>query len=304
MPLKISICIATYKRPKMLEKLLDSIFACSMNRQLVSKADIIVVDNDAQCTARETVEGKSIPDPVFFSLQYGSNPAKGITNVRNDLLSRADAFNPDFIVFVDDDEWVTEQWLNELVRTITERNADAAMGPVLPVFEKPLPDYVACWFNRESHEDQSKIDAIKTGNLILRASKLRELKLRFDSRFNITGSSDTYFGIQLQKSGSEIYWAAKAIAYETVPASRATMSWVIKRVYRGASTYTYMLKLEKKWGALIRKFFVSILYIFIGLITSVLVIVPFRKRYWGILKLVNGVGGITGLGNLLYNEYK
>ena len=82
------------------------------------------------------------------------------------------------------------------------------------------------------------------------------------------------------------------------------MPWVIKRVYRGASTYTYMLKLEKRWGALTKKFFVSILYIFVGLLTAILIAVPFKKRYWGILKLVNGVGGITGLGNLLYNEYK
>jgi hypothetical protein len=31
---------------------------------------------------------------------------------------------------------------------------------------------------------------------------------------------------------------------------------------------------------------------------------PVRKKYWGIFTISEGVGGIVGLFNILYNEYK
>jgi succinoglycan biosynthesis protein ExoM len=126
----------------------------------------------------------------------------------------------------------------------------------------------------------------------------------FESNFNVTGSSDTYFGMQLAKNNIKFYWADKAVAYEKIPPSRANINWIIKRVYRGASTYTYMLKLEKNLPGLIRKVLVSFFYIFIGALTSIFSLFNFKSKYFGILKLAEGIGGLGGIFKLLYKEYK
>ena len=46
-----SICIATYKRPILLKKLLESLFAQKVSEEI--SLEIIVVDNDAKETAKE-----------------------------------------------------------------------------------------------------------------------------------------------------------------------------------------------------------------------------------------------------------
>ena len=55
---------------------------------------------------------------------------------RNELLNKALLFNPDFIIFIDDYEFVTPYWLIELLTTIINNNANATRGPVIAKFRK------------------------------------------------------------------------------------------------------------------------------------------------------------------------
>ena len=138
----------------------------------------------------------------------------------------------------------------------------------------------------------------------MRRTSLQKFGIWFDNRFNTTGSEDSFFGIQLLKKDAKIYWAAKAIAYETIPENRAKLDWLMKRNYRVAGTFTYILKVEKEYFKLVRKAVVSCIYVFIGFFAIVLMLLPFKRRYWGILKLSEGLGGIAGLGNKIYSEYE
>src|SRR5665647_3191 len=238
----LTICIPTYKRPVMLKKLVQSIIVCNLNKTLIKDVNIIVVDNDVDKTAELVINELKERFYNSYKIDYFNHPAKGISNVRNELIKKALLLNPDFIVFIDDDEYVTTEWLNELVKTIINNNADAVRGPVLAKIDETIPDYISCWFKRESYPDNFQLNTLTTGNLIIKRSSLQKYNVWFDTRFNIIGNGDSYFGIQLLKKGARFFWASNAIAYETIPQSRANINWLIKRIYRGASGFTYNLK--------------------------------------------------------------
>ena len=299
----ISICIPTYKRPVMLKQLILSITNCRIDETLIRDVDIIVVDNDSDKTAEQTVNELSIEFLAIHKLHYYNYPVKGLANVRNELLKNALELSPDFIVFIDDDEYVTTEWLNELVKSIINNNADAVRGPVLAEIDDLVPEKIACWFKRENYPDNYQLDSFATGNLILRQSSIKKYNVWFDKRFNNSGAEDLYFGIQLMKNGATIYWSAKAIVYETIPEYRATVKWLFMRSYRGASTYTYLLKLEREYLKLLKKITISLVYILLGCCSVILVPLPIKKRYFGIFMISEGLGGISGLSNILMKEY-
>jgi succinoglycan biosynthesis protein ExoM len=305
----IAICIPTYKRPLMLEKLMLSIINCNKAKALLNDIHIIIVDNDINKTSEIVVEKLNEKFHNLYDIQYFNYPVKGISNARNELINQAFLLNIDFIVFVDDDEYVTSEWLNELVRTVVNNNADAARGPVIPIIDAPVSRYISCWFSNHEHFPDNTLltdlyTSLYTGNLIIRRFSLEKYNTWFDSRFNLKGSGDIYFGIQILKKGAKLYWAAKASAFETIPEKKANLNWLIKRHYRGASTYSYILKLEKDYIKLFRKLIISIIYLIMGVLATILVMFPIRKKYWGILKISEGIGGITGIFNLLHKEYK
>ncbi len=90
-------------------------------------------------------------------------------------------------------------------------------GPVLAVFNEPVSRFISCWFDREIYPNNTSLSTLTTGNLIFNRKALQKFNTWFDPRFNIIGSGDNYFGIQILNKGAKIFWAAKAITYETIP---------------------------------------------------------------------------------------
>jgi len=300
---KIAVCIPTYRRPAMLKQLLVSIFENNVDISLINEMDIIIVDNDKDKSAEPVVNEINRDAGRLRKLLYYSYPLKGLSNVRNELLRQAFHLKPDFIIFIDDDEYVTVDWANELIKSIVRNNADAARGPVFAKLEVNTSKYIARFFRRENYPDNYRIYRLTTGNLILRRESLEKYNLWFDKRFNFTGAEDSYFGVQLIKKGATFYWAAKAIAYETIPERRATLSWLIKRNYNGALNYSYILKLEKKHLSLVKKTLISGAYLLIGSMALLILPFPFLMRYWGILKISEAIGGFAGLFSIHFHEY-
>jgi len=287
----------------MLKELILSIFENKIDKQLINNVYIIIVDNDIDKTAETIVNGINEGPVTPYKLLYFNHPLKGLSNVRNELLNKALLQNPDFIIFIDDDEFVTSYWLVELLKTIIKNDADAARGPVIAKFNNRISEYVSSFFEREKYPDNARVFSFKTGNLILRRKSLEKYNIWFDSRFNFTGSEDSFFGIQMMKKGATIYWAANAITYENIPAKRAKLKWLIKRSYNGALTYTCILKLEKNYLGLVKKTLINVAYLLSGLVTLIVIPFPFRKKYWGILKISESLGGFAGFIGIRFNEY-
>lgn len=287
----------------MLKQLLVSILENNTDMSLIDEMDIIIVDNDIDKSAEPVVNEINGGADRFGKLIYYNYPVKGLSNVRNELLNQAYHLKPDFIIFIDDDEYVTPDWALELIKSIVTNNADAVRGHVIARLDADTSKYIVRFFRRESYPDNSRIYTLATGNLILRRESLERFNLRFDNRFNFTGSEDTYFGVQLMKKGATLYWAAKAIVYETIPTSRATLRWLITRRYNGALNYVYILKLEKRHILLVKKTLASGTYLLVGILTLLALPFPFLWRYWGILIISEAVGGFAGLFSFRFHEY-
>lgn len=298
------ICIPTYKRPLMLKKLIVSIISSNINMAIIKDVNIIVMDNDIDKTAEKIVQGLQKKSYGISKLHYFNYDRKGLANVRNKLFKTALEYNPDFIVGIDDDEYVTTEWLNELVSTIISTNGDIAVAPYHPVFEPQVPSYISYWFKHPSLTNNESIKFFHAGNYIICCSFLLQQKIEFDPRFNTTGAEDTFFGVTAMKKGGKIYWAKKAIAYEIFDKNRACLNWLIKRRFRSAITYTYILILEKEYYLLLKKIVANIIYLVSGIIALLLFPVKFKYRYWGVLKLAESFGGFAALVNIKFHEYQ
>lgn len=288
----------------MLKGLLESINNCNIDAELISfPIDIVVVDNDKDKTAEDTVLATAKEMKEIFNLYYHPYPIKGLANVRNELLNKALEKQPDYIVFIDDDEFATPDWLNELVSTITIKQGDFAMGPVPASFKEEPSRFLKPWFRHHDIENHSQVHFIETGNLIMSAKFIQKHNLRFDKRFNATGAEDSYFGIEALKNGAKIYFANKAIAYENIPESRVSLDWLLKRAYSGGNTFTYILRIENDYVGLVKKVIVNTVYLLWGALGLILMPFPVKNRYWGIQKIAESLGGFAGIFNLKYREY-
>lgn len=300
----LTICIPTYKRPQMLKKLILSIMDNNIDESLIKDANIIIVDNDIERTAEEiTNELKTLCDD-HYKLSYHNYPEKGLSNVRNEIFKCALEAGPDYIICIDDDEYTTPDWLKQLISTITLNKGDIAMGPVIPEIGSKVSPAISFWFKNPTQKKNNQgIDYFESGNFIICTKFLLQNKLEFDNRFNLTGAEDSYFGVVALKKGAKIFWAAHAIAYETIPEKRATLNWLVKRSYRGALTFTYILLLEKKYVRILKKIIVNVIYFIVG--TFSLLLLPFRLKlkYWGIIKIAESVGSFAGLAGIKYHEY-
>jgi len=288
----------------MLKQLVFSIFECNVDKSLIKDVHIVIVDNDIDKTAEITTNEIKEKFNANFRIIYHNYPIKGLSNVRNELLKKAFELDPKFIIFIDDDQYVASVWLNELVKTIVYNNGDMVIGPVISVFNTNISKNISCWFERPSHSADAQMDFIRTGNLAINADSLLKFKVGFDNRFNITGGEDTYFGNQLLKKGAKIFYAANAIAYETVPENRANIKWLITRWYRDSSTDIYLYKIEKEYLKILTIIFISLINIIVGILTIIFILIPFKRNLWGLRRLSLGIGGLTGLFDIFYFEYK
>jgi hypothetical protein len=120
------------------------------------------------------------------------------------------------------------------MRTACQHEADVVTGPVVYTFGPDVPTWVSTggFFDREALPDGAKITEFFTCNVMIRLGCLETLDEPFDHRFGLTGGSDIFLSQQLARLGAKMVWSSEAVAYETVPASRATVSWLMRRWYR------------------------------------------------------------------------
>lgn len=55
--------------------------------------------------------------------------------------------------------------------------------------------------------------------------------------------------------------------------------------------------------SLLKKFMVSLTYIISGICAMTFLLIPIRRKFWGILIFFEGIGGLTGLFKVRYKEY-
>src|SRR5947207_1635746 len=100
----IDVCVCTYRRPEMLRKLLGALEP-QQTGGLFSYA-IVVADNDYAESGRSVT--REFADRLHIPVTYCVEPKQNIALARNRALEDTCG---DFVAFIDDDEFPTEQWL-------------------------------------------------------------------------------------------------------------------------------------------------------------------------------------------------
>src|SRR5438270_949128 len=103
----IAVCVCTYKRPQMLQRLLNDVSVQETDGAF--EFSIVVIDNDASQSAEPVVS--AFAKKASIPVTYGAEPRQGICLVRNRAIEHAAG---DFIAFIDDDEFPDRRWLLEL----------------------------------------------------------------------------------------------------------------------------------------------------------------------------------------------
>ena len=230
---QVCVCICTFRRPEALRKLLASL--SNQRTGEFFSFSVIVADNDAMQSARPVVTAFSSLSrlPVTYCVE----PQQNIALARNKALEHATG---DFIAFIDDDEFPVDDWLRNLLKTCLAYGADGVLGPVKPFFESEPPQWVrkGGFFDRPTYATGRKMKwpETRTGNVLFRKKILNGLATPFRSKFDAAGEDVDFFRRMMEK-GHTFIWCNEAIAYEGIPPSRCTRSFLMKRALLRGSNF-------------------------------------------------------------------
>ncbi len=209
----------------MLERLLRNLAAQDCGGMF--EMSVVVVDNDASGSARETVD--RVGAQVSLSITYEIETERTIPAVRNHALRLATG---NYIGIIDDDEFPPAHWLLEAYRGIQTFQVDGVLGPVFPFFEQPPPPWLLkaglCELPVERTGTLLRWNQTRTGNVLLKRDVFDRHGLQFDEQFK-TGGSDQEFFRQAMARGCRFVAVEEAPVYEVVPPARWTAGYWIRR---------------------------------------------------------------------------
>lgn len=237
MTLRIAVCIATYRRPSSLDRLLRALAAIEPGSGGWRLMRVVVSDSDPDRTARGVVDGAAPGFPG--SLQYVEAPGRGISAARNAAV--AAALDADAIAFIDDDERPAEGWLDELTACRRRTGADIVVGPVLPEFDVEPPDWVVRggFFEPLRFDPDSPLSFANAGNCLMSAPVAA--RYGFDPRFGASGGEDTQAFMRARLDGVSIVWCSSGPVVEAIPPERTSARWLVAREFRRGNTLSLCL---------------------------------------------------------------
>ena len=242
---EITVCICSYRRPVLLQRLLAALAVQRTDGLFTFSC--AVVDNDASGSARAVVEQMQSTLPV--PIRYAVEPARNFALARNRALGLV---NGELLAFIDDDEVPREDWLLQLWQTLHRFHADAVLGPVRPYFENQPPSWIVrsgiC--ERPSYATGSVLHwrQTRTGNVLLRRAIVTQDKIQFDPAYG-TGGEDVDFFRRASRAGKTFVWCEEAPAYELVPEARLRRRYHLKRAFlQGRVSLGYLNEQPSAFG--------------------------------------------------------
>lgn len=300
----VCISVATRSRPIMLRRLFQSFQ--NMHRPLGERISFLVVENDPIQNLMEEIEDfrNAMPSDQII---YRNESVLGISSARNHALEYALEHHFDFLVFVDDDEFVDRDWLVNLLAAIDRRDLDIVGSPVrpTPVEGRLTLEQQLVWHGirhagfksekksrRRCAVGRGHTIKVATGSWIGRLEFFRNTGLRFDSNLGLTGGEDWHLWSKAKAVGAKSGWAADAIVYETVPHSRLTFSYHFRRS-RDHNITEHMARYSSDPRGTLKKLPWKIAGRALKCV-AVTIVVPLRGAQ-GLVSFVSALGGAIGL---------
>ncbi len=222
---EISVCVCTYQRPESLRRLISQLE--QQRTDNLFSFHIIIVDNDAEASARAVVEDVARGSTIDIS--YHVEREQNIALARNRAVANATG---DAIAFIDDDEIPGPDWLARLYVTQITYCADGVLGPVRPRFESTPPRWVLRGgvFDRPECPTGAKLEwrNTRTGNVLVRRQVLQSVEGPFRPEFG-RGGEDRDFFRRAIGAGFVFVGCEEAAIEEVISPERMRVSTQLRR---------------------------------------------------------------------------
>ncbi len=260
---RLAILVPTFRRPDHLEALLRMIDE-AIRHDTATLIDnwqlrVFIADNDA--VDREgSLRAERLRDSLSVDLEIIDEPRPGVSHVRNRLVEVALAWQPRYLLMIDDDEWPSRNWIRHMLDTAEHYSADIVSGPVRPDFETTPP----AWIVEHRLFDDAPLptgefpEVQRTGNTLLRSEQLADQGRFPDGEwFSVSlgriGGEDSHLIEGLVKNGARHVWCEEAVVHERIPAQRLSVDYLAARAFRNGNAgmrYRSMLLPGLRWSCI------------------------------------------------------
>jgi succinoglycan biosynthesis protein ExoM len=296
----INICICTFNRTLLLQACLDSLVQMHQPDSVVIK--ITVVDNDAGQSALPVVE--SFREAVGLDVIYAVEEKRGIPCARNRALKVSRGMRADLLVFIDDDETVRDNWLIELFQASQSHGHKAAIhGLVIPRLSEGTPANVAGLFKPKVRMEGQLLSSCATDNVMLPMDFVVRHNMMFDESRPLAGGTDTIFFTRAHHLGLDIYQTNTAIVDETVPESRATLKWFLRRKFRSGLTVAWRKLHKGRSRSIVIMSALCQVVIYTIRALAYLVLMSGLKRNENLLRVAKSLGILMGAFGITVDSY-
>jgi succinoglycan biosynthesis protein ExoM len=194
--------------------------------------EIVVADDSADRAAAQLLASiPPIPELVIVI-----SAARNISKARN---AAVEAARGDYLAFVDDDEWVPDDWLLAHRSVMDRSGADATFGSVQAHYPAGAPAWLR-WSDPLSKWPGPSLWNVKrlsTCNCLVRRSAFFDHGLRFDPALGRSGGEDADLFSRLRASGGRLASAPEARIDEEIMIERCNARDIWRRALRMGQTY-------------------------------------------------------------------
>lgn len=253
--MKVSVCICTYSRYALLQRLLESLKQAEL-KDLSPDAtvDVIVIDNHP--TAETAVLCRQLAATFPVPLRYVEEHERGISQARNRAAEVALAAGADFIAFIDDDDVPRPDWLRELLLQQRDTGVDLVFGCWELAPGVPEWAFRSDIFKSQAHEnDRHKKGSYglpwmaSTCNVLIGRDTLEDIRGQgaiFDLCLSHSGGEDKDFFIRALARGATMASASDSIVVRHHEPERYSARGLLKRGFKNGCSR--MMKIRSHSG--------------------------------------------------------
>lgn len=261
----LTIIICTYNRDCYIRRTLDCIANCHADKD---DYEILLIDNNCTdntacvCREFETEWSRRV------NYRYVVETKQGLSNARNRGIEEA---NGDFLVFLDDDAFVAEDYIKNLKRHLTEYEGLAAFGGKIdPYYESGVaPEWMSRWsyswvsaLNYGKHVKPFTGNAYPIGaNMGVRADLAKKIggfnpNLGRSCKNTMAGEEKDFFN-KIKALGETILYFPDVFVQHCIPEKRLTLEF-IKKLGEGVGMSERQRTLDISKIAYIKRLFLEL----------------------------------------------
>lgn len=298
-----NVCICTYLRPKSLRRCLEA-----LSKQLVNHHgrvfELTIIDNDVHESAK--ANALSFNSDVFQTIRYTTEARRGIPFARNHAIDTSLSAGSDFLIFIDDDEEPSLDWLEQLCSFSEQDHGKAIVhGGVVDRLPQDTPTAIRSLFGKKgSRPTGAEMHTCATDNVLVPRAAFDQSGLRFDTSEPLAGGTDTLFFSLARRTGYTIKCCNEAQVTAHIHPSRACLSWLMKRKFRAGITDFKRKRNDGK--STLYLLLASALHTCLHSLATLLYTVTLNKanQYKSLLHLSRSCGRLWSFWGGTYNAYQ